>query len=371
MNKMSNTQVEEPRIRERRADELRGNAASSNAPPLHDNAHWLATTALLREGIGQRGHIPIRAAAMQNAQRTYGNRAVQRFLSQQTYAGEVEGKDLAERIDSKAGGGSPLPAAMLARLEEGLGADLSGVRVHTDAEADKMARSVNSIAFTTGQDIYFSSGAYSPDSNEGLRLLAHEATHTVQQSQGPVDGTASGGGVSISDPSDSFEQEAERTADAVMSRQSGERSRAESSASPPASSAGGPAVQRYRSPDMDWVTETANAGLAGTAGLFGSLPVVGNIFNAGMGVAELMGAGGLYAAGREKDARSSLHHAENNFINAIPVYGNMRSFNQGVHDQGALFQNLFGGGDKAPELSRDIFDRKSGAKMDSLLSSLF
>ena len=38
-----------------------------------------------------------------------------------------------------------------------------------------------SQAFTHGQDIYFNSGKYSPDTNEGKSLLAHELTHVVQQ----------------------------------------------------------------------------------------------------------------------------------------------------------------------------------------------
>ena len=50
-----------------------------------------------------------------------------------------------------------------------------------------------------------------------MKLLAHEATHTVQQSQGPVSGTPSKGGVSISDPSDSYEQAADRAASNVAS----------------------------------------------------------------------------------------------------------------------------------------------------------
>jgi hypothetical protein len=75
-----------------------------------------------------------------------------------------------------------------------------------------MARSVDSVAFTAGQHIFFKSGSYDPDSQAGLHLLAHEATHTLQQSSGPVDGTPTESGVAISDPSDRFEQAADNQA---------------------------------------------------------------------------------------------------------------------------------------------------------------
>ncbi|MHB8960052.1 MAG: M78 family metallopeptidase domain-containing protein, partial [Candidatus Limnocylindrales bacterium] len=46
---------------------------------------------------------------------------------------------------------------------------------------------------------------------------AHELVHVVQQRSGPVDGTATGDGVRVSDPHDSYEQSADRTAAAAMS----------------------------------------------------------------------------------------------------------------------------------------------------------
>jgi hypothetical protein len=39
-------------------------------------------------------------------------------------------------------------------------------------------------AFTVGRNIVFNAGEYSPSSREGQKLLAHELTHTVQQSAG-------------------------------------------------------------------------------------------------------------------------------------------------------------------------------------------
>ncbi len=175
------------------------------------------------KGLRGRGNAPVRAAMLQRLQQTYGNRALQRLLSAQRSAATptaIEEENLAGQIDSKAGRGNPLDHGTKTRLEGGLGADLSGVRVHTDGDADRLARSVDSVAFTTGSDIFFRQGAYEPGSDRGLHLLAHEATHTVQQSQGPVAGTPTAGGVSVSDPSDQFEQAAERSARNVVAGKS-------------------------------------------------------------------------------------------------------------------------------------------------------
>ena len=66
-------------------------------------------------------------------------------------------------------------------MENRFGADFSGVRIHTADYAVQMSRDLNAQAFTVGNDIYFNSGKYSPDSAGGKHLLAHELTHTIQQ----------------------------------------------------------------------------------------------------------------------------------------------------------------------------------------------
>jgi Domain of unknown function (DUF4157)/Bacterial SH3 domain/Zeta toxin len=93
---------------------------------------------------------------------------------------------ISEKIKAKVGGGSPLPENVRSQLEAGLNTNLEAVRVHTDGEADKLAKSVNAIAFTTGNDIFFSSGSYNPNTKTGYELIAHEVTHTVQQASGQV-----------------------------------------------------------------------------------------------------------------------------------------------------------------------------------------
>ncbi|MGH9003945.1 MAG: DUF4157 domain-containing protein, partial [Acidimicrobiia bacterium] len=90
------------------------------------------------------------------------------------------------------------------------------VKVHTGGKASESAKSVHAQAYTVGNDIVFSGDNYAPESSAGKRMLAHELTHVVQQRQGPVDGTPMPGGIKVSDPSDRFELEAERSADAFM-----------------------------------------------------------------------------------------------------------------------------------------------------------
>ncbi len=161
-------------------------------------------------------------------QRTAGNAAVNALLNGRSARGTAvqraaaveEGEadtQIGDRIRSASGKGSPLGSDVQRTLESGLGASMAGVNVHTDSEADHLARSVDAVAFTTGSDIFFRAGAYNPGTSEGMHLLAHEATHTVQQAAGPVSGTPTAGGVSVSDPSDSYEQAAEASAARVMS----------------------------------------------------------------------------------------------------------------------------------------------------------
>jgi hypothetical protein len=184
-----------------------------------ESARRRLTTGSAPDPVGADGAMPGYADGIRSLQQTHGNRAVRRLLQRANSSSSSTSPDddLAHRIETHAGGGNSLDSHAQRKLEDGLGADLSGVRVHTDSEADKMARSVDSVAFTSGQDIFFSEGAYDPSSHAGMRLLAHEATHTVQQGAGPVAGAPSAGGVSISDPSDEYERAAELTAERIVS----------------------------------------------------------------------------------------------------------------------------------------------------------
>jgi hypothetical protein len=84
----------------------------------------------------------------------------------------------------KRSAGHPLDASTRSFFEPHFGRDFSDVRIHTDASAAASARSIQAHAFTAGSEIFFAAGKYSPRTEEGGLLLAHELTHVVQQPSG-------------------------------------------------------------------------------------------------------------------------------------------------------------------------------------------
>ncbi|MFO1418206.1 MAG: DUF4157 domain-containing protein [Methylotetracoccus sp.] len=85
-------------------------------------------------------------------------------------------------IAAQSGAGQALAAPLRQEMEQGIGADFSGVRIHTGAPAASLNEQLNARAFTHGQDVFFNSGQFDPGSSAGRHLLAHELTHVVQQS---------------------------------------------------------------------------------------------------------------------------------------------------------------------------------------------
>lgn len=93
----------------------------------------------------------------------------------------IQGTNLESTIAQSRGSGQPLAEGVRVPMERAFGADFSGVRVHADAQSDRLNQSLAAKAFTTGQDIFFQRGAYHPSSQSGKQLIAHELTHVVQQ----------------------------------------------------------------------------------------------------------------------------------------------------------------------------------------------
>ena len=75
------------------------------------------------------------------------------------------------------GAGEPITPATRGALESGMGTDLSDVRVHTDSRAHEASDALNARAFTHQNDIWLGRG----ESQSDTHLMAHEATHVVQQ----------------------------------------------------------------------------------------------------------------------------------------------------------------------------------------------
>jgi hypothetical protein len=66
-------------------------------------------------------------------------------------------------------------------MEPRFGQDLRHVRVHTETRSAESADAVDAFAYTVGPHIVFGPGQYSPGTEHGRKLLAHELTHVLQE----------------------------------------------------------------------------------------------------------------------------------------------------------------------------------------------
>jgi hypothetical protein len=142
-----------------------------------------------------------------NLQQTIGNRGIQRMLLQAKGEAPYElDEDTANRINQEKSGGQPIDSGLKNQMEVMTNQKLGDVQVHTSHEADTLNQQVGAKAFTTGNDIFFSSGSYQPESSAGRELIAHELTHVVQQESGVTSGSQK---MTVNAPNDRFEQEAD------------------------------------------------------------------------------------------------------------------------------------------------------------------
>ncbi len=115
-----------------------------------------------------------------------GAPVMEKTMNQGSGREPVASNDIENRINSERGGGHPLPDVLRGPMEQAFGADFSGVRVHTGSQADILNQQLSARAFTTGQDIFFRDGEYSPGSEGTRKLIAHELTHVVQQNKADI-----------------------------------------------------------------------------------------------------------------------------------------------------------------------------------------
>lgn len=116
--------------------------------------------------------------------------------------------------------GTPLDSSVRTAMETRLGHDFGRVRVHTDAEAARSARSIQAHAYAFGSHVVMGAGRYQPHTHAGDRLLTHELTHVVQQAG------VSGRPAAISDPGDTSEREAGEAEEAALTRRAARAIRA-------------------------------------------------------------------------------------------------------------------------------------------------
>jgi hypothetical protein len=89
--------------------------------------------------------------------------------------------EVSSYIGSLSSKGSSLPENTRNFFEPRFGQDFSDVKIHNDADAARSANDINALAYTTGNNIVFNQNQFSPESDDGRKLLAHELTHVVQQ----------------------------------------------------------------------------------------------------------------------------------------------------------------------------------------------
>lgn len=98
-----------------------------------------------------------------------------------TAFGDVDHKNV-EQILSNPTGGSSLPAPVLMTMQNSLGYDFSGVKVHQGVKDQKATQAMGARAMTLGNHIWLAPG----ESSKDLKLMAHELVHVVQQRSAPV-----------------------------------------------------------------------------------------------------------------------------------------------------------------------------------------
>jgi hypothetical protein len=221
-------------------------------------------------------------------------------------------------------------------LEGRFGADFRGVRVHTDDRAAASATAFGANAFTTGRDIYFGAGKYSPSTQEGKRLLAHELTHVVQQSVGQQPSrteSAGNGEITVGAADDHLEQEADIQADAVVHG--------------PAAPQEQPAATATVTPETssEVSSETSNT-VQRSEWTWGDNPVVNTVVSGASAGADMVASGvktGVNAVGTglKQGAQWAISQIEKLAPGAIAFFRNIKDYFKNAINKG--LDGLFGG----------------------------
>ena len=231
--------------------------------------------------------------------------------------------------------GHPLDESTRTDLEGRFGADFRGVRVHTDDRAAASAVALGANAFTTGRDIYFGAGRYSPSTQEGKRLLAHELTHVVQQSAGQQPSrteSAGNGEITVGAADDHLEQEADAHAEAVVH---------------------GPSAPQEQSATITTTPETSSEVSSETSNTvqrsewtWGDNPIVNNVVAGASAGADMVASGvktGVNAVGTglKKGAQWAIAQIEKLAPGAIEFFRNIKDYFKNAINKG--LDSLFGG----------------------------
>src|SRR5207245_1240497 len=126
--------------------------------------------------------VPAEASSVRSVRDALGNRGFACFLQAKLTVGhpddplEREADDVAEQVmrmpDESVSTQGMSPPAVQRKCAE------------CEQEAEEPSRAMGARAYTFGTDVAFRAGEFSPETVDGQRLLAHELTHVIQQSDG-------------------------------------------------------------------------------------------------------------------------------------------------------------------------------------------
>lgn len=95
----------------------------------------------------------------------------------------LSNEGISDEADGATSESNMLPDEIRGNMEATFGQDFSGVSIHQNSS---LARDLDALAFTQGENISFAPGRYDPSSKQGQELIGHELTHVVQQRSGSV-----------------------------------------------------------------------------------------------------------------------------------------------------------------------------------------
>ncbi|MGB0113156.1 MAG: DUF4157 domain-containing protein, partial [Ilumatobacteraceae bacterium] len=130
--------------------------------------------AVLRAGGA---HLPASASTPT----TPGSRIQRSATSSTDPGGTLDARSTAT-LDAAIGQGRHFESDVQHRIQRATGHDASSARVHTDARADRLARSMQAEAFTVDNNVFFARGAYRPDTDAGMHTVLHESAHLAERS---------------------------------------------------------------------------------------------------------------------------------------------------------------------------------------------
>lgn len=97
--------------------------------------------------------------------------------------GEVD-TSTARELDGAIGRGRRFAPDVQDRIRRATGHDVGDVNLHTDTRADRLARSMQANAFTVDRDVFFASGQFRPDTDDGMHTILHESAHLAEGARG-------------------------------------------------------------------------------------------------------------------------------------------------------------------------------------------